>query len=358
MSILDAMVREDFEEILFCHDELAKLRGIIGIHNTTLGPAMGGLRVRPYESEAAALEDLLRMGKSMTLKASAAGLNLGGGYAVIICDPQKDKTEGMLRAFGRNVESLGGRFYVAEDVGSTVEDMETIAQETSFVAGIGKPRGGSGNPALKASFGVLRGIQACLGGVFGDPNLRGRTVAIQGVGAVGGELARLLVEEGARVLVADRDPRKIEKLKTLFHVEEVSCEKIHSVPCDVFSPCALGGTLTESVVDELKARIVAGSANNQLASEQVGNHLFARGIIYAPDFVVNAGGLINVAEELSGYDESTANHRIGKLFHSIDTILRISRERKIPTHVAAHEMALERIRLIRDVRRTFLPSQH
>lgn len=358
MNLLDTMSRLDAEQVLFCHDEIAGMRGIVAIHDTTLGPAMGGLRIHHYESEDAALQDALRLSQAMTMKAAAAGLNLGGGCAVLICDSPIGKSEALLRAFGRQVEGLGGRFFIAEDVGTTVDDMELIAQETRFVVGLNKRRGGSGDPAQKAAMGVFRGIQACLQEVFGDGALRNRRVAIQGVGAVGLELARLLGEEGAALIVADPDSRRLDKLRTHLQAEVVAPEKIFGVDCDVFSPCALGGILNEATIGALKAKIVAGAANNQLESEQAGDRLHARGIIYAPDYVINAGGLINAAEELGGYDETTANHKINGLFQTIQTILRLSRQKGIPTHVAANEWALERIRTIRDVRRNFLPAEH
>jgi leucine dehydrogenase len=358
MSVLMRMAEGDFEQLLYCHGEVSGVRAIIGIHDTTLGPAIGGLRVHPYANEAEALEDVLRISESMTLKASAAGLNHGGGCAVLICDPREGKNEGLLRAFGRHVESLCGRFIVGQDAGTTVEDMETISQETRFVSGLRKSRGGSGDPAEKAASGVLRGIQACLEFTCGDGALPDRTIAIQGLGAVGLELARLAVEEGARVIATDKDPRRIEKAQTFLTLEVVSPEKLLETPCDVLAPCALGGIITAELVPRLKTRIIAGAANNQLETQHVGDLLHEAGIVYAPDFVINAGGLINVAEELRGYDETTANLKIGKLGRSIETILHRSKERNIPTQQAAREMAMERIQRIREVRRTFLPSEH
>jgi len=358
MNVLERMSHDDFEQVMFCHDETAGLRAIIAIHDTTLGPAVGGLRMHPYSSEADALDDLVRLSRAMTLKAAAAGLDLGGGCAVVLGDPRKDKSEALLRSFGRHLECLSGRLYVAEDVGTNVEDMETISQETRYVAGLRKSRGGSGDPATKAAAGIKRGISACLAAAFEDSGLRGRRIAIQGVGAVGSELARLLAEEGARVFVADRDPARLDKLMAFVDVEKVPADKLLTLDCDVLAPCALGGIITEELVPSLQCRIIAGSANNQLENERVEQLLYDRGIIYAPDFVINAGGLINVAEELSGYDENTANLKIGKLYQSIEHILQIARERSITSVAAARELAMQRIRLIREVRRTYLPSEH
>ncbi|MFZ2958105.1 MAG: Glu/Leu/Phe/Val dehydrogenase dimerization domain-containing protein [Candidatus Ozemobacteraceae bacterium] len=355
MKVFECMVRDDFEEVVFCADEVSGLRGILAIHDTTLGPAMGGLRVLSYKSEEAALEDVLRLSRAMTMKASAAGLNLGGGGGVIIADPRSGKNEALLRAFGRRLQGLGGRLYLAEDAGTNVDDMETLSQETGFVAGLGKSRGGSGNPALKGAFGVLRGMQACLKTAFGDHNLRDRRVAIQGVGAVGHELARLLTDEGARVFAADVDPVRVEKVSKLAGVEIVSPDNILQSDCDIFAPCAMGGILTSVSIGHLKARIIAGCANNQLADESVGELLFAKNILYAPDFLINAGGLINAAEELTGYDEASVNLKIGKLFGRIESVIEVSKTRRIPTHVAARALAVERIKILREVRRTWLP---
>ncbi|HNV71624.1 MAG TPA: Glu/Leu/Phe/Val dehydrogenase dimerization domain-containing protein [Candidatus Ozemobacteraceae bacterium] len=356
MNLLDRMSEHDYEQVLFALDDPSGLKAIIAIHDTTLGPAMGGVRFKAYATEEEALKDVLQLSRAMTLKASAAGLNLGGGQAVILADSAAGKSEALLRAFGRQIQALSGRLFVAEDLGTTVEDMETIQQETEYVAGLRKSRGGSGEPSLKAAYGVIRGIGACLLHVHGDPGLRGRVLAIQGVGAVGREIARQASEEGARVIVADKDPRRIDDLKKHFEVQVVSPDHILETECDVFCPCALGGVLSETTVPRLRAKIVAGAANNQLVDENAGKLLFERGIIYAPDFVISAGGLINVAEELTGYDENLATLRVGKLYQRIEAILKVSEERKIPTHLAAAQMALERLELMRKVRRTYVPN--
>ena len=357
MSILELMEKTDCEEILLCHDSISGLKAVIVIHDTTLGPAMGGLRIDQYPSDTEAVSDALRLSHTMTLKASAAGLNLGGGSAIILCDPKREKSEAVLRAFGRHVQSLCGRIIIGEDAGTTVEDMDIIAQETRYVVGLNKRKGGSGDPAIKGAFGVFRGIQACMEAVHGTCFLRNRTVAIQGVGSVGLELARLLSRDGARLIVSDIDESRIQRAQKALTVEVVEPEKIFGVDCDVFSPCARSGILTEKTLASLKAGIVAGSANNQLESDRVGEMMHAKGIVYAPDLVINAGGMINAAEELHGYDETTANLKVSKLFSSIQTILRISREKNIPTSMAAKQWANERLRLIRDVRRNFLPGK-
>lgn len=357
MTILQRMLDHDFEQVMYCFDEVSGLRAIIGVHDTTLGPAIGGLRCHPYVNEDQALDDVLRLSRAMTLKASAAGLNHGGGCAIICGDPATIKSEALLRSFGRNVESLGGRFVVGQDVGTIVEDMETISLETQFVCGLRKSRGGSGDPTEKAAYGVLRGIQACLEFTFGESSLRNRTIAIQGVGAVGRELARLVSEEGAMVLVADKNPKKIARIKEFLDCRVVPPEEILSIECDVLAPCAMGGVLTPDTIPHIKARIVAGSANSQLSCEEMADELFRRGIVYAPDFVINAGGLINVAEELSGYDEQSADMKVGRLFSRIKEILGLAQQQQICTNAAAKAMAMERIRQIREVRRTFLPGE-
>ncbi len=356
MNLLRRMSEHDYEQVLFALDDPSGLKAIIAIHDTTLGPAMGGVRFKAYADEEEALADVLQLSRAMTMKASAAGLNLGGGQAVVMADPAVGKSEALLRAFGRQIQSLSGRLFVAEDLGTSVEDMETIQHETDYVAGLRKSRGGSGEPSLKAAYGVIRGMGACLKKAFGEAGLRGRTIAIQGIGAVGREIARQAAEEGARLIVADRDPRRIDDLKKHFDVQIVNPETIIEAECDVFCPCALGGVLNEKTIPRLRAKIVAGAANNQLADEQSGKMLFERGVIYAPDFVVNAGGLINVAEELTGYDENMATLRVGKLYQRIEAILQLSEERKIPTHLAAQQVALERLELMRKVRRTHVPA--
>lgn len=358
MTILQRMQEHDFEQVLYCVDEISGLKAIIGVHDTTLGPAIGGLRHHNYESEDVALEDVLKLSRGMTLKASAAGLNHGGGCAVILGDPALQKSEALLRSFGRYVESLGGRFVVGQDVGTSVEDMEVISMETDFVCGLRKSRGGSGDSALKAAYGVFRGIQACLEFAFGDSSMRDRTVAIQGVGAVGCELARLAVEEGATVIVADKNPKKIARVKEFLDCKEVSPTAILTTECDVLAPCAMGGVITAGLLGKLKTRIIAGSANNQLASEDLADALLKSKIIYAPDFVINAGGLINVAEEWSGYDEQSADLKVSRLHGRIWDILTMAERQGISTNAAAKALAHERIRQIREVRRTFLPGKH
>lgn len=356
-SILELMKEGDYEQVVFCRDEVSGLQALIALHDTTLGPAIGGVRMKEYNDEDEALEDVLGLSRSMTLKAAAAGLNFGGGGAVIIGNSEKVKTEALLRAFGRNVEALGGRFLSAEDAGITVEDMETIGLETKHVVGIGESRGGGGNPSVKAVYGVFRGIQACLQEAFGDSGFRHRTIAIQGVGVVGSELARLAFEDGAKVKIADTNPVAIDVMRKRFDVEVISPSAILETECDILAPCAYGGVFDEETAGKVKARVVAGAANNQLVSDSIGDLLFRRGLVYAPDFVINAGGLINAADELDGYNETRAMFKISRIYQAIEAILKISRERNISTTAAAGEKALERMRQIREMGRTWLPAR-
>ncbi|WP_422443616.1 Glu/Leu/Phe/Val family dehydrogenase [Thermoanaerobacterium sp. DL9XJH110] len=297
MELLKEMYNKGHEEVVFCSDPSSGLKAVIAIHSTVLGPALGGLRMWNYSSEEEALYDVLRLSRGMTYKNAAMGLNLGGGKAVIIGDPHKDKSPELFMAFGRFVESLGGRYITAEDVGTCEEDMSYIARETSHVVGLA---GRSGNPSPVTAYGVFLGIKAAAEWVFGSDDLKGRKVAVQGLGHVGMELARLLVEAGAHVTATDIYPDRVKEARENFNIKTVGPDEIYEVPCDIFSPCALGAVINENTVDRLRCKIVAGAANNQLKDESFARRLMERGILYAPDYIVNGGGVINVAEELSG----------------------------------------------------------
>jgi leucine dehydrogenase len=289
--MFEIMEKEDFEEVVFSQDKANNLKVIVAIHDTTLGPALGGTRIWNYRSEVEALKDVLRLAKAMTLKAAAAGLNLGGGKAVIIGDPGKVKSEALLQTYGRFIQSLGGRFITAEDVGTTVQDMKIIRTETEYVVGTKL------DPSPFTAYGVYRGIKACLEHVYGDKSVEDIHVAVQGLGKVGGELVRLLFESGAKVTVTDIDKDKAKRFLKM-GAEYVEPSRIYSVECDVFSPCALGGVINDSTIKRLKCRIIAGGANNQLESEKHGDLLAEMRILYAPDYIINAGGLIAVAHKL------------------------------------------------------------
>jgi leucine dehydrogenase len=351
MQLFERLAEYRYEQLVFCHDKATGLRAVVAIHDTTLGPALGGCRMYPYATEEDALVDVLRLARGMTYKAAASGLNLGGGKSVIIGDPRADKSEALFRSFGRYIETLGGRYIVAEDVGTSTEDANFIRVETSHVVGVDVTRGGSGDPSPFTALGVLQGMRACIEEVFGTTSLEGRTVAVQGLGHVGYNLCRLLHGEDARLIVTDVDRRAVERVVGEFGAKAVDPDEILTIPCDVFAPCALGAVLNDATVPDLRCQIVAGSANNVLAESRHGEVLAERGILYAPDYVINAGGLINVADELEGYNERRATKRVMRIEDRIRRILAISRRDGVPTNVAADTLALERIAAIGSMER-------
>lgn len=353
MGIFERLEAYDHEQLILCSNRQAGLRAVIAIHDTTLGPALGGCRMWTYDSDEEAIEDALRLARGMTYKAAAAGLNLGGGKTVIIGDPNKDKSEALFRALGIYIEALNGRYITAEDVGTTVEDMEIIRLETRYVTGISTTRGGSGDPSQVTAYGVYRGMKACLEEAFGDGSIEGRTVAIQGAGHVGYHLADLIFKEKGKIFISDINDKKVGKAVNQFGAIPVSPDEIYEVPCDIFSPCALGGILNEDTIPRLRCKIVAGSANNQLLEERHGIVLYKRGILYVPDYVINSGGLINVADELEGYNRSRALKTASKIYGSVARVIAISKRDRIPTHVAADRMAEERIRMIKEIKKIY-----
>ena len=336
----------DHEEILFCHDKDVGLKAIIAIHNTALGPALGGTRMWNYKNEDEALTDVLRLSKGMTYKASAAGLNLGGGKAVIIGDPKTQKSEGLFRAFGHFVNSLNGKYITAEDVGTAEKDMEYIYMETPWVTGIPKDFGGSGDPSPYTAHGVLMGIKASAHEKLGTDSLKGMRVAVQGLGNVGSNLVKYLTEEGAIITVADIDHARVAKLVNQFGVKAVSVDEILGVECDIQAPCALGAVVNDQTINNFKCKIIAGGANNQLAEARHGDHLRELGILYAPDYVVNAGGLMNVFVELEGYSPDRAFEKTRKVYDNVKKVFEIAKRDNIGTHTAADRMAQERINTI------------
>ena len=348
--VLSRMDGYGHECVLFCRDRRVGLRAIIAIHSTVLGPALGGLRMWPYESEAEALEDALRLARGMTYKAAVAGLDLGGGKAVIIGDPARDKSAGLFNSFGRFVEALGGRYITAEDVGTEVQDMSYIRQETSHVVGLSEAQGGSGDPSPVTALGVLSGIKACLDIVCGSPELSGRRVAIQGVGKVGFALAELLHREGAQLFVCDINPAHTQTAVKAFGAQAVRADATYffELDVDVLAPCALGGVLNDVTIPRIRAAIVAGAANNQLQDEARHSQALAkRGILYAPDYVINAGGLINVYGEIEKTPRSLALKRAAAIGDTIRRVVDIARTQGICTHEAAQHLAEERIEAAR-----------
>jgi leucine dehydrogenase len=334
----------EYEQVVYNHDPVSGLRAIIAIHSTTLGPALGGTRFYPYATEEDALTDVLRLARGMTYKAAAAGLNLGGGKAVILGDPKRIKTEALLRAYGRFVGSLGGRYITAEDVGTYMPDMDLVACETRFVTGRSVTHGGAGDPSVNTAYGVLRGMQAVADELWQDHALAGRHVVVQGVGKVGGHLCRLLHQAGARLTVADVDLDNVAWAVKEFGADTAEPGKAHAVRCDIFAPCALGAGINDDTLPELKCAAVAGSANNVLARNEHGYALRQLGILYAPDYVINAGGLMNVADEVQGYSAERVRLKVEGIYGTLRGIFHRAAEEGIPTSVAADRMAEDRIR--------------
>jgi leucine dehydrogenase len=350
VQVFHKLAEYRYEQLVFCHDKTTGLRAIIAIHDTTLGPALGGCRMYPYMSEEEAIVDVLRLARGMTYKAAASGLNLGGGKSVIIGNPE-DKSEGLLRSFGRYIETLGGRYIVAEDVGTSTEDMEHIRIETSHVVGVDVTHGGSGDPAPFTALGVQQGMRACAEEVFGRPSLEGRTVAVQGLGNVGYKLCELLRDDGANLMVTDLREDVVEQAVQEFGAKPVEPDEILSLPCDILAPCALGAVVNDMSLSNFRCSIIAGSANNILLEARHGEALAERGILYAPDYVINAGGLINVADELEGYNKTRATKRVARIYDSVKSIFAIAKRDGIPTNAAADTLALERIGAISSIER-------
>jgi leucine dehydrogenase len=354
MELFHQMTGMGHERLLFCSSPEVGRQAIIAVHSTVLGPGLGGARMYPYKNVDEAVTDVLRLSRGMTYKAAAAGLNLGGGKAVIVGDPKKDKSEALFRCFGRYVDSLGGLYITAEDVGTDMEDMEVILSETRWVTGVSPAHGGSGDPSPVTAYGVLQGMKAAAKQQFGDASLSGRSVAIQGLGNVGRHLASYLKEEGAKVFGADVDSDAAARAKSEAGVEVVPTDQILETDAEIFAPCALGAILNQRSIPNLRCKIVAGGANNQLENEERdGNALHERGILYAPDFVINAGGLINVYNELTGYNRDRALRMTRGIYLNMTRVFEISRAEGVPTYVAADRVAEERISKIKSMR-----SQH
>ncbi|HEU4964858.1 MAG TPA: Glu/Leu/Phe/Val dehydrogenase [Bacilli bacterium] len=357
MKIFEYMEKYDYEQLVFCHDEASGLKAIICIHDTTLGPALGGTRMWVYENEEAAIEDALRLGRGMTYKNAAAGLNLGGGKTVIIGNPKTDKSEALFRAFGRYVESLHGRYITAEDVGTTVKDMDYIKQETNYVTGVSETYGSSGNPSPMTALGCFVGMKAAAKEAFGSDDLAGKIVSVQGVGNVGYYLCKHLHEAGAQLVVTDINKDSIDRVVTEFGAKVVDPNDIFGVQADIFAPCALGAVINDDTIKQLKVKAIAGSANNQLKEERHGDIIHEMGIVYAPDYVINSGGVINVADELEGYNAERARVKVENIYNIIGNIFEIAKREGIPSYKAADRMAEERINTMRRTRSNFLPTQ-
>jgi len=340
-------VAPGYEQVVVCDDPESGLSAVIAIHDTTFGPALGGCRMWPYDGLDAAVADALRLSAGMTWKAALADLPLGGGKAVIVGDPRRDKTPDLFRAFGRFVDHLGGRYVTAEDVGTGVRDMEIVRTETRHVAGLAA---GSGDPSPVTAAGVLLGLKAAVRHRLGRGDLKGLEVAVQGVGHVGYHLCRLLSAEGCELTVTDLSPEALERVVIEFDAKAVAPGAIHDVPADIFAPCALGGTLNADTIPRLKVAVVAGAANNQLADAACGEALHRRGILYAPDFVINAGGLINVAWDVlhrdRPYDRDVALAAVARIADTAEAIFARSTTENRAPHAIAEAMARDRLRLV------------
>jgi leucine dehydrogenase len=348
--IFDTIAHTGHEEVVFCHNKDAGLKAIIAIHNSVLGPALGGLRMWPYATEQDALNDVLRLSRGMTYKAAVSGLNLGGGKGVIIGDPSKDKSEALFRAFGRFVNSLNGRYITAEDVGIDVNDMEYVFRETEFVTGVHQVHGGSGDPSPFTAYGTLQGLMAALNVKFGNEDVGKYSYAVQGVGHVGMEYVKLLRERGAKVFVTDINRELVQRAVDDHGAEAVAADQIYDVDADVYSPCALGGTVNANTLPRLKCKVICGAANNQLATDEIGDEVMRKGILYAPDYAVNAGGLMNVSLEIDGYNRERAMRMLRTIYFNLGRIFEISKRDNIPTYKAADRMAEERIATIGKLR--------
>ena len=334
---------EGFEQVVFFHDAQTALRAIIAIHSTALGPALGGTRFLAYPDEAAALADVCRLARAMTYKHAVAGLDHGGGKAVILGDPRHVRSDALIRAYADCVDGLAGRYLTAEDVGTTQADIDLIHGRTPHVTGTSEVLGGSGDPSPATAWGVLCALGTVGARAWGTSSLRGRHVVVAGVGKVGAALVGHLTEAGARVTVADPDAAAVEAAVVLHGVEVVAPEAAHAIPCDVFAPCALGGVLSERTIPELRCTVVCGSANNQLAMPSDGRRMADRGVLYAPDYVVNAGGVINIAEERPHYDRSRAWQRIAGIADTLETVFELADEQDCTPPEAADRIAEARL---------------
>jgi len=341
------------EQIVYCSNKELGLKAIIGIHNTTLGPALGGTRMWNYANDEEALVDVLRLSRGMTYKAAVAGLNLGGGKAVIIGDSRTQKSEALFRAFGRFVEGLSGRYITAEDVGTSIRDMEYIMMETRHVTGVPIEVGGSGDPSPVTAYGTYVGIKACVNEVFGTDSLKDKKVIIQGAGGnVGKHLCKYLYEEGAILFINDLFEDKLKPIVEKYKATIIKDDEVFTTEADVLSPAALGGIINDETIPKLRVKIVAGAANNQLDDEEKhGKMLKDKGILYAPDYVINAGGLINVYNELEGYNRERALKKASEIYDILKRVIEISKKENIPTEAASKKIAEERINAVSHAKR-------
>ena len=348
--IIESMASMGHEQVLFCNDEATGLKAIIAVHNTVLGPSLGGTRMWAYNSEAEALNDVLRLSRGMTYKSALAGLNLGGGKAVIIGDSRTDKNEALFRRFGKFVNSLGGKYITAEDVGVSTQDIEWASQETKHVAGLPEYLGGGGDPSPVTAYGVYMGMKAAAKKQYGSDSLEGKKVVVQGVGHVGEALVEMLVKEGAKVTISDIFTDKINSIQKAYNVDVVDPVFVYDVDMDIYAPCALGATVNDETLDRLNCKIIAGAANNQLEDEvKHGQAVMDKGILYAPDYLVNAGGIINCYWEVIGYNREAAMKQAQDIYQTTLNIFEKSEKENIPTYLAANQLAEQRIKSVGNI---------
>src|SRR5476651_1012117 len=353
-SIFSQLETYGHKKVVFCSDPDTGLKAIIAIHDTTLGPALGGTRMWAYKTEEDALQDVLRLLKSMTYKAAISGLNLGGGKAVIIGDSHKDKTEALMRKFGRFIKNLNGEFITAEDVGTNPRDMEYIRMETQYVTGVPETIGGSGDPSPISALGVFMGIKASVKELFGTDSLTGKSVIVQGIGQVGENLVKLLRDENVKVYISDINEEQTARVSKKYGAEAVSNNSIFDIDADIYSPCALGATVNTHTINKLKCAIIAGSANNQLEDEAIhGQLLLEKGILFAPDYVINAGGIINCYSELMGFSKKRTMQLTENIYEATRNVLRLSKAESISTIEAANKIAEKRIADIKQVKSSY-----
>jgi len=352
MGIFNYMRKYRHENLFLCQDDKADLMAVIAIHSTVLGPAMGGTRVLNYESELDAIEDALRLSLGMTYKYAAAGMNYGGAKAVVMTDPKRKDREILFRTLGKFINRLGGKFRTGEDVGTTLEDMEYLYMETPYVNTLPEYLGGVGEISPLTAFGVIQGMKACANANFGSDDLKGKIIALQGVGSVGSSMVEQLCDMGASLIITDVNKSAVDNLVKKFKVQKVAPEKIYSVECDIFSPCALGAILNDETIPKLKCKIVCGAANNQLKEARHGDLLTENGILYAPDYVVNAGGAIYDADRLIGeFNAKRGKAKVARIYQNTEKVINIAKSRGIPTYKAADVLAEERIKAIANVKR-------
>lgn len=357
IDIFQEMEKNGVEQITFTYDKVSGLKAITSIHDTTIGPALGGCRMWKYDNTDDAIMDAIRLSVGMTYKCSVAGTSFGGGKTVIIGDSKTDKSEAMFRALGRSIEILNGRYYTGPDVGISADDLLLVRQESKYMVGLPEEYGGGGNTAIPTAYGVYMGIKAAVRTIYGNESLKDLRFAVQGVGKVGSLIVDYLIEEGGRVVISNRSDQGIQKIKDRYpQVEVVDANEIYDQECDVFVPCALGGIINDETIPKLKCKIIAGPANNQLAEERHGQVLHDRGILYVPDFVINSGGLIQASDEL---DMEELNHdrvmaKTKNIYNTLLKIFHISKSGDMPTYKAANKLAEERIEMIGQIKRRYV----